>query len=72
MEYKFKEVEVIDGKVMVVTEKKRFLRSPLIVKFLQGDNLAGKYYKWLELPGLTLISNHISFQLDAWYSAGKK
>ncbi len=51
--------------VMTVEDKFLFL-FPRIRKFEAKKEYPEGYWDWLELPNLTIISDNLYFQLNAW------
>lgn len=37
-----------------------------IKKFVAASRIATKFWNWLELPGLRVVPDSVSFQLDEW------
>jgi len=55
-----------DGKTVLITETKRFLRKPKVREFCATRRIAGRFWQWLELPDKILVPDLLSFQLNEW------
>ena len=73
----FLKKEDVNGKTVITTETvttttKGFFRKTTVGKREQRKFIAesvtipGKYWSWLEMPGLHLVPDNLSLQLDAW------
>lgn len=58
--------EEMNGKMVLVTETKRFLLKPLVRKFVASRQITENFSEWLELPNATIVPATLSCQLDAW------
>ena len=54
-----------DGKT-IIEAKNKFLFFRIKRKFIAESRACKSYWNWLELPEYNLVSDSISFQLDAW------
>lgn len=57
--------EVIDGKTVITTEYK-ILFWKIQRRFEAQRERPKGYWDWLELPDRRIITDALSFQLDAW------
>jgi hypothetical protein len=62
---KFVKYDTQDGKPVIETES-RFLWWRWRVRYLADRQSTANYWHWLRLPGLVLVPDVVSFQLDAW------
>lgn len=56
----------VDGKCVLFTETKRFLRKPLARTFWEIRHIASDFYEWAEMPGCLLVYPPVESQLNLW------
>ena len=57
---------LIGGKAVITAEESKFVFWKKQTKFVAQEEFTKGYWRWLELPNLTLVPDELSFQLDAW------
>ena len=57
--------DIRDGK-LVLTVTSKFLWWERVSRYEATEESPKGYWNWLKLPNRTLVSDSVSFQLDAW------
>ena len=60
---KLKKIESIDGKTVISVSSFFGLKT---TQYVATRKITTDYWEWLSLPGMNLVPDCISFQLDAW------